>query len=47
MNAMTWLSIAILGPGAVGVFLWFLKDLKSLLKTLRRKEDGPQVESRT
>ena len=37
MNEMTWVSIVILGPGAVAIFLWFLKDVKDLLKTLRKE----------
>ena len=38
MNTMTWLSIVILGPGAVLIFLWFLKDVKDLLKTLGKRQ---------
>ena len=34
MNEMTWLSIIILGPGAIAIFLWFLRDVKGLLNVL-------------
>jgi hypothetical protein len=27
---MTWLSVAILGPGALAVFVWFLFDLRKI-----------------
>ena len=31
MNTATWLAIAVLGPGALLVFVWFLADLRHLL----------------
>lgn len=31
MELGTWLSVVILGPGAVAVFVWFLVDLKKVL----------------
>ena len=31
----TWLSVLVLGPGSVAVFVWFLFDLK---RVFRRKE---------
>lgn len=27
MTLATWIAIAIAGPGALGVFVWFLRDL--------------------
>jgi hypothetical protein len=27
----TWLSVTVLGPGSVAVFIWFLLDLKRIL----------------
>jgi hypothetical protein len=27
---MTWLSVAILGPGAAAIFVWFLLDLRKI-----------------
>ncbi len=35
MNAMqwgTWLSVLILGPGSAAVFVWFLLDMRKLLR---------------
>jgi hypothetical protein len=32
MQFVTWLSVIILGPGAVAIFLWFLWDLKRILR---------------
>ncbi len=34
MNEMTWVSIVVLGPGAIGMFVWFLKAFKGFLKAL-------------
>lgn len=31
MNALTWLAIALIGPGAIAVFAWFARDLRGLL----------------
>lgn len=31
METATWLSVFILGPGSVAVFIWFLADLKRIL----------------
>lgn len=36
MEVATWLTVLVLGPGAVGIFLWFLKDLKRILRTRGR-----------
>jgi len=32
MQIATWLSVIILGPGAVAIFIWFLFDLKRILR---------------
>jgi hypothetical protein len=40
-DAATWATVAILGPGAVVVFLAFLKDARRLLRDARREDDGP------
>jgi hypothetical protein len=32
MEIATILAVAILGPGALAIFIWFLVDLKSLFK---------------
>ena len=31
IEVATWLSVAILGPGAAAVFVWFLWDLRKIL----------------
>ena len=28
---VTWASVIVLGPGAVAIFVWFLRDLKRVL----------------
>ena len=28
----TWLAVIILGPGSIAIFLWFLADLKRILR---------------
>lgn len=38
MEIATWLSVLILGPGAVAVFLWFLADLKRIFSRPEGKE---------
>jgi hypothetical protein len=32
MEVVTWLSVIVLGPGAVAIFVWFLCDLKRILR---------------
>lgn len=31
MTIFTWIAIAILGPGAIGLFAWFLHDFRALV----------------
>ena len=31
MTAATWIAIAVLGPGALAVFIWFLADVETIL----------------
>lgn len=31
LDVLTWVAILVLGPGAVAVLLWFLRDLRSVL----------------
>ena len=33
----TWLSCAVLGPGALVVFLFFLRDARNIVKQLEQK----------
>ncbi len=30
----TWIAIFILGPGAVAIFIWFLRDAKRMLREI-------------
>jgi hypothetical protein len=32
VTVATWIAIAVLGPGALAVFVWFLRDLSRLWK---------------
>ena len=32
MEFATWLSVIVLGPGSVAIFIWFLLDLKRILR---------------
>jgi len=49
MTVVTWLAILVLGPGSVAVFVFFLRDLKTVMGERRdddahdgRIEPGPQ-----
>lgn len=35
----TWLSIAILGPGAIIVFIWFLRDVRLMFAKRDESDD--------
>ena len=35
---MSWVTVAILGPGAIVIFLVFLSDLKSLMNRISTPE---------
>ena len=37
MELATWAAIAILGPGAVVIFVWFLFDFRRTLRELRKR----------
>jgi hypothetical protein len=37
MEIATWISVVVLGPGSVAIFIWFLMDLKRILP--RKNED--------
>lgn len=36
MTLVTWIAVAVCGPGALAVFLWFLADLLRLHRRHRR-----------
>jgi hypothetical protein len=37
---VTWLSVAVLGPGSVAVFIWFLLSLRGIAREQNRGEDA-------
>lgn len=39
MTVLTWIAIAVLGPGAIAVFAWFLRDVKSVVAPERDPRD--------
>jgi hypothetical protein len=40
-DATTWATVAVLGPGAIIVFLAFVRDVRRLLRDAGREDDGP------
>ena len=36
MEAATWITVAVLGPGALVIFAWFLRDLAVIAGWRRR-----------
>jgi hypothetical protein len=32
MQIVTWLSVLVLGPGSVAIFVWFLFSLRSIFR---------------
>lgn len=41
MTLVTWLAIGVLGPGALGIFVWFLRDLRRLVAAPRDDDTPP------
>lgn len=41
MKLATWISVLVLGPGALAIFVWFLVDL---VRTFRSPADTPGEE---
>ena len=39
MKIATWLSVIVLGPGSVAIFVWFLLDLKRILRPDRHTDN--------
>lgn len=37
MVAGTWVAIGVLGPGALAIFVWFVFDLRSMLRDKPRR----------
>jgi hypothetical protein len=44
VNLLTWLAIALLGPGVLAVFVWFLFDLRALLALPEPERPSPARE---
>jgi hypothetical protein len=40
MQIVTWLSVLVLGPGSVAIFVWFLFSLRGILRERKREEDA-------
>lgn len=40
MTLTTWIAIAVLGPGALLLFGWFLRDLGPLLRSVGADDDA-------
>lgn len=32
MQLATWLSVLVLGPGAIAIFVWFLMDVRRIFR---------------
>lgn len=43
IEVITWLSVIVLGPGSIAVFVWFLLTLR---KSLQETTDSPNQEHR-
>ena len=39
MTIATWLSVIVLGPGSVAIFVWFLLDLKRILRPVEKVDN--------
>jgi hypothetical protein len=39
MTVVTWLAILVLGPGSVAVFVFFLRDLKTVMGERPSKDE--------
>jgi hypothetical protein len=35
----TWLAVVVLGPGALAVFVFFLRDARTILQQLGKKDE--------
>ena len=35
----TWTAILILGPGALVIFIWFLRDAKRLIQQIGKRDE--------
>jgi hypothetical protein len=45
MKLATWLSVFVLGPGSIAVFVWFLWDVKRIFGGVRSREEAkPQAD---
>jgi hypothetical protein len=39
MEIVTWLSVLVLGPGSIAIFIWFLFSLREILRERNRGRD--------
>ena len=39
MEVVTWLSVLILGPGSIGIFVWFLISMRGMLRDEENRQD--------
>lgn len=37
---LTWISVAVLGPGALIIFVFFLRDLRGIWRSLSKNRDS-------
>ncbi len=43
----TWLACIVLGPGALAIFLFFLRDARKMLQGLEKQSSDREVNDRT
>ncbi len=37
LEIATWAAVLVLGPGALGIFVWFVFDFRKLLKEMSKR----------
>jgi hypothetical protein len=40
MQIVTWLSVLVLGPGSIAIFIWFLMSLRGILRERNADEEA-------
>ena len=41
---LTWIGVAVLGPGALVIFVFFLRDLRAIWRTLSDNRDTEKTQ---